>query len=92
MLGDRGRSETDVRFQELFTFLRTHPGPTLVYVALQQQAEIHASALTGNGFNAAAFHAGMKTEEKQRIQDDFMASRIQIVSSTIPRLCRGGRR
>jgi superfamily II DNA helicase RecQ len=60
--------------------LRANPGPTLVYVALQQQAETHADVLTKQGFNAAAFHAGMKTEEKQSIKDGFMANRIDIIS------------
>jgi len=64
----------------MFAFLRAHPGATLVYVALQAQAEECAKVLRKKGFNAAAFHAGMKTEEKQRIQDDFMASKISIVS------------
>ncbi|KAK3683307.1 P-loop containing nucleoside triphosphate hydrolase protein [Podospora appendiculata] len=82
-LGETEKSEDDVRFEEMFRFLRSHSGPTLVYVALQQQAETHAKILKKKGFNAAAFHAGMKTEDKQRIQDDFMASRIQIVCATI---------
>ncbi|KAK3356465.1 P-loop containing nucleoside triphosphate hydrolase protein [Lasiosphaeria hispida] len=83
MLGVRGKSESDKRFEALFRFLRDHPGPTLVYVALQQQAELHAEVLVGEGFNAAAFHAGMKTEVKTRIQDAFMASQIDIVCATI---------
>ncbi|KAK3374175.1 P-loop containing nucleoside triphosphate hydrolase protein [Lasiosphaeria ovina] len=77
------KTECDLRFAELFKFLRANPGPTLVYVALQQQAENHAEALQKAGFNAAAFHAGMKTEVKQKIQDDFMDSKIQIVCATI---------
>ncbi|KAK0702376.1 P-loop containing nucleoside triphosphate hydrolase protein [Lasiosphaeris hirsuta] len=77
------KTEDDKRFEALFKFLRDHPGPTLVYVALQHQAEIHAEVLTRHGFNAAAFHAGMKTEEKTRIQGGFMASQINIVCATI---------
>lgn len=80
VLGEDYRSEDDKRFEEMFEFLRAHPGPTLIYVSLQRQAETHAEVLSEQGFSAAAFHAGMKTEEKQRIQDDFMASKIQIVS------------
>ncbi|KAK0609998.1 P-loop containing nucleoside triphosphate hydrolase protein [Bombardia bombarda] len=76
-------SESNIRFDELMEFLRAHPGPTLVYVALQAQADEHARVLTNKGFSAAAFHAGMKAEEKQRIQDDFMASKIRIVCATI---------
>ncbi|KAK0639514.1 P-loop containing nucleoside triphosphate hydrolase protein [Cercophora newfieldiana] len=83
MLGFTGKTEADKRFGELFAFLRANPGPTLIYVGLQNQAEIHASVLSEQGFSAAAFHGGMKTEDKARIQEDFMASRIQIICATI---------
>ncbi len=79
MFGTQELSEADLRFEELFGFLRAHPGSTLVYVALQHQAKVHAEVLAKKGFNAAAFHAGMKTEDKQRIQDAFMAGKIDIV-------------
>ncbi|KAK4112419.1 ATP-dependent DNA helicase [Canariomyces notabilis] len=83
LLGFRAKGESDVRFETLFRYLLANPGPTLVYVALQQQAETHADVLTKQGFNAAASHAGMKTEEKQSIQDGFMANRIDIICATI---------
>jgi hypothetical protein len=67
----------------LFDFLHGHPGPTLVYVTLQQQSVMLAHALKKQGFNADAFHAGMKVEEKRRVQDDFMAGNITIVVATI---------
>ncbi|KAK1763432.1 ATP-dependent DNA helicase [Phialemonium atrogriseum] len=67
----------------LVEFLRSHPGPALVYVTLQQQSVSVASALKRQGFNADSFHAGMKVEEKLRVQDDFMAGKITIVVATI---------
>ncbi|KAH7171373.1 P-loop containing nucleoside triphosphate hydrolase protein [Dactylonectria macrodidyma] len=67
----------------LVSFLKTNPGSTLVYVTLQKQAEEVAADLNKKGFGAHFFHAGMKVEEKKRIQDDFMASRIRIVVATI---------
>ncbi|KAK0622536.1 P-loop containing nucleoside triphosphate hydrolase protein [Immersiella caudata] len=83
LFGHEVKTETDKRYEELFRFLRANPGPTLIYVALQQQAEHHASALCKQGFSAAAFHGGMKTDVKAKIQDDFMASRVQIICATI---------
>lgn len=82
MFGKAAKTENDRRFEELFEFVRRSPGPTLVYVALQQQAEAHAEALTRKGFSAAAFHAGMKTEVKKQVQEDFMSGKIRIVSHT----------
>ncbi|RYP42581.1 hypothetical protein DL767_000105 [Monosporascus sp. MG133] len=71
------------KYPRLFDFLRIHRGSTLVYVTLQKQAEVLADDLQAQGFNAVAFHAGLKSEEKARIQDRFMASEIPIVVATI---------
>ncbi|KAK4668340.1 uncharacterized protein QC763_0046000 [Podospora pseudopauciseta] len=83
MLGFHVKSESDKRFEELFRFLRANPGPTLIYVAMQQQSEIHAKVLAAQGFKAAPFHAGLKIEVKQRTQDDFLSGKVDIVCATI---------
>ncbi|ROT38924.1 ATP-dependent DNA helicase [Sodiomyces alkalinus F11] len=74
----------DDKFDLLFTYLRRHTGSTLVYVTMQKQAEEVAWFLrTVKKFKAEAFHAGMKPEVKTRVQDQFMASEIDIVVATI---------
>ncbi|PNH27327.1 hypothetical protein BJF96_g9373 [Verticillium dahliae] len=67
----------------LVAYLKKHKGSTLVYVTQQRQAEDLALELRKQGFKVQAFHAGMKTEEKTRIQDAFMASKVDIVVATI---------
>lgn len=80
---DEGYSlEFDERFEQLMEFLLRNPGPTLIYVALQQQTEIHAQVLWAHGFKVAAFHAGMKTDEKKQVQEAFMSDKIQVVSES----------
>jgi len=59
------------------------PGPTIVYVTLQRTAEQLAETLVAHGHDAAAYHAGMETDERNAIQDDFMASKRMIVVATI---------
>ncbi|OIW32908.1 ATP-dependent DNA helicase [Coniochaeta ligniaria NRRL 30616] len=71
------------KYPLIFDFLRKHPGPTLVYVTQQQQAVTMASDLKKQKFNASAFHAGMKVEQKTQVQDDFMANKVDIVVATI---------
>lgn len=71
------------KFPKLFKFLKDHPGPTLVYATLQKQVESLADDLVGQGFNAVAFHAGMRTEVKTDIQERFMSNKIPIVVATI---------
>ncbi|KAK4183790.1 P-loop containing nucleoside triphosphate hydrolase protein [Podospora australis] len=70
---------SDASVDALFSLL----GPTLVYVALQQQAETHAEVLCKQGFNAAAYHGGMNADIKKDIQGRFMAGNIQIICATI---------
>ncbi|KAH9989891.1 ATP-dependent DNA helicase recQ [Xylariaceae sp. FL0662B] len=82
LLAESMKSKQD-KYPRLFKFLTEHEGSTLVYVTLQKQAEMLASKLNAQGFDAAAFHAGLKTEEKTQIQDDFMAGKVLIVVATI---------
>ncbi|TWU56435.1 ATP-dependent DNA helicase RecQ [Rubripirellula tenax] len=58
-------------------------GPTLVYVTLQRTAEEIAEQLTADGQPATAYHAGMETEDRTRIQQDFINSPDGIVVATI---------
>jgi ATP-dependent DNA helicase RecQ len=57
--------------------------PTLVYVTLQKTAEGVADFLRANGINAFPYHAGMATEERERIQNEFLAGAIDCVVATI---------
>ena len=59
------------------------PGPTLVYVTLQQTAERVAAALSDKGFPARAYHAGMEAEARSRVQDWWQASEAAIAVATI---------
>ncbi|KAH6627461.1 P-loop containing nucleoside triphosphate hydrolase protein [Chaetomium tenue] len=71
------------KYPLLFQFLNENPGPTLVYVTLQQQSVLLAADLREHGFDAEAFHAGMKVDAKTEVQDKFLANRIRIVVATI---------
>jgi len=55
----------------------------IVYVTLQQTAEQVARQLQQHNFNAQAYHAGMKSEQRQQIQQQFMAGKIQLIVATI---------
>ncbi|KAF7931699.1 uncharacterized protein EAE98_004435 [Botrytis deweyae] len=68
---------------KLKDFLRKHKGSTIIYVTLQKQTENLASILVEAGFKAKAFHAGMTTEAKTKLQDDFMRSNDMIMVATI---------
>ena len=59
------------------------PGPTIIYVSLQRHAEQVASDLVARGFNARAYHAGLRAEDRADAQDQFMADQADIICATI---------
>lgn len=72
------------QYETLLARLRERPrGSTLVYVTLQRTAEEIAERLSSDGIAATAYHAGMDTEDRTRIQQQFIASSDGIVVATI---------
>ncbi|MGR5239124.1 RecQ family ATP-dependent DNA helicase [Vibrio alfacsensis] len=57
--------------------------PTIVYVTQQQTAEQVAKSLIHLGVNAHAYHAGMKSDIREKIQQQFMDSQIDCIVATI---------
>lgn len=57
--------------------------PTIVYVTQQQTAEQVANSLIRLGINAHAYHAGMKSDIREKIQQQFMDSQIDCIVATI---------
>ncbi|MFT5573043.1 MAG: ATP-dependent DNA helicase RecQ [Cryomorphaceae bacterium] len=75
--------KNDILLQHVTSQLKPQQGPGIVYVTLQQSAERVATFLCQNNINAAAYHAGFDNDKRQRIQEEFMAGRIQVVVATI---------
>ena len=59
------------------------PGPTIVYVTLRRTAEEVARRLSGRGYDARSYHAGMEPDRRSAIQDAFMQSDRMVVVATI---------
>ncbi|AUI86774.1 recombinase RecQ [Vibrio azureus] len=57
--------------------------PSIVYVTQQQTAEQIASFLIHLGISAHAYHAGMKHEIREKIQQQFMTNQIDCIVATI---------
>ncbi len=57
--------------------------PTIIYVTLQKTAFVVSNFLNENGIKCHHFHAGMKTEEKELIQNQFMQGQISCIVATI---------
>ncbi|MTI13962.1 RecQ family ATP-dependent DNA helicase [Sansalvadorimonas verongulae] len=72
------------RDQELLNFLVPHRyDATIVYVTQQKTADTLANVLRDNGINAVAYHAGMTSDERDRVQQAFMDNRYKCIVATI---------
>ena len=70
--------------RQLLDFVRGRRGQSgIVYVTSRRRAEQVASRLARAGVAAAAYHAGLPAEERNRVQDDFARDRVQVVSATV---------
>jgi len=56
---------------------------TVVYVTLQKTAEDIAELLNQNKINAHFYHAGLKSNERENIQNRFMDGEIKCIVATI---------
>lgn len=54
----------------------------IIYCLTQKQTVNVADELKEMGYSAAAYHAGMKTEDRRRIQEDFTYGRTRVIAAT----------
>ena len=56
--------------------------PAIVYTPTRKQAESLAAEIS-SAFPAAAYHAGLNAEHRKRVQDAFLAGKIEVMTATI---------
>lgn len=86
---ERFTDDTDKR-HSVITRVRTlagyHSGPAirpgLVYAASRKDTEFYAGELAQCGVRAAAYHAGMKAADRERVHEQFMADDLDVVVAT----------
>ena len=72
------------KLHELTRFIDRHKGESgIIYCLSRKNAEKMAEKLNKIGYNSAAFHAGMPTAEKERVQQAFLNDDIPIICATI---------
>jgi ATP-dependent DNA helicase RecQ len=69
---------------QLQRFLAGHEGESgIVYCLSRKRTEEVAAKLRAAGVAAAAYHAGLPSEQRQRVQDAFAADDVQVVVATV---------
>ncbi|WP_153446332.1 RecQ family ATP-dependent DNA helicase [Vibrio algicola] len=76
--------EEEDKPQALVDLLCSTPDlPTIVYVTLQHTAAQVAQYLQRHGMNALAYHAGLDSDLRQHIQQQFMSGEVPCIVATI---------
>ncbi|MEN8193413.1 MAG: RecQ family ATP-dependent DNA helicase, partial [Bacteroidota bacterium] len=56
--------------------------PVIAYTSTRKNAEELSNFLNLNGLSANYYHAGLNSEQRRMIQDDFMQDRLKIICAT----------
>lgn len=56
--------------------------PSLVYGSTRASVQEAAVALRRAGYKAKHYHAGMKKEERARVQEEFISGKLDVISAT----------
>ena len=75
------RSEIDPS-RSMFQLLEAVPGAAIVYDTSREGTEVWAEKLRRAGLEARAYHAGMPTEQRARVQQQWLRGRVRIVVAT----------
>jgi ATP-dependent DNA helicase RecQ len=57
-------------------------GRGLLYAATRRDTETYAAGLVAEGLRAEAYHAGRPARDRERIHEDFLADRLDVVVAT----------
>ncbi|OOF65660.1 DNA helicase RecQ [Rodentibacter sp. Ppn85] len=70
--------------EQLTRFVLAQKGKSgIVYCNSRNKVERIAESLRNKGISAAAYHAGMETTQRERVQQDFQRDNVQVVVATI---------
>jgi ATP-dependent DNA helicase RecQ len=71
-------------FAQLKRFIGNHDGESgIVYCLTRKRVADVASKLNAAGVRAGAYHAGLPSEERARVQDAFLGDRLDVVVATV---------
>ncbi len=67
---------------KLAAILRSGKLPAVVYCATRKETEETADFLRLHGFAVNHYHAGLSSEMRKLVQDDFIANRLEVIVAT----------
>jgi ATP-dependent DNA helicase RecQ len=71
-------------YEQIMDFVRARPRESgIIYCQARKTAESLAARLNADGVRAAAYHAGMETDDRSRSQEAFLRDEVRVVCATI---------
>ena len=79
----RGYSARE-KLRSIVDLIRRHPNESgIIYCLARKTTEELVEKLKKEGISAGVYHAGLPNSERDRVQDDFVADKIQVICATI---------
>ncbi len=78
-----GMAESEKKSHLLNRVSEDSESSIIVYVTLQKTADSVAEFLVSKGINANSYHAGMKNDEREQIQNRFIGGELNCIVATI---------
>lgn len=79
----RGRQKKD-KDREICQFINRHQDECgIIYCLSRKTTEQVSEMLNDHGIPAIAYHAGLPAAERNRIQEDFIHDRVQVICATV---------
>ncbi|MEM7362304.1 MAG: ATP-dependent DNA helicase RecQ [Bacteroidota bacterium] len=70
--------------RKIVSFIKNHPGESgIIYCHSRKKTEELVEILKLNDINAASYHAGFDTKKRIHNQDQFLASKVDVIVATI---------
>lgn len=83
-LAVRGKLSKQEKLSDLLSFIQNHKDESgIVYCLSRKETEEMAAFLKANGLRVSAYHAGLPTETRALVQDQFLKEELEIVCATI---------
>ncbi len=74
--------KTNKKKEELLKIIKRQKLPLIIYAATRKITEEITEYLRANKIDAVYYHAGLSSELRRIIQDDFLSDRIKIITAT----------
>ena len=72
------------RFERIVEFLLTRQEESgIIYCLSRKSTENLSAKLRAQGFSATAYHAGLRADEREKAQEDFINDKVKIVCATV---------